>query len=448
LEFGNSSIRIPGVKRLIEMDLCAWKDDSRRKPLVLRGARQVGKTWLVEQFLAPLFENFVKIDFEKRRDLHGIFAENLEPVRILNALEIAGGRITPGRTLLFLDEIQACPRALAALRYFYEEMPGLHIVAAGSLLEFALGDISVPVGRLRYLRVGPMNFQEYLLAMGRDPMAAALLGNPDSIDASSHGQILHELRNYFFVGGMPEAVQLWRDSGSMRESARAQEEILQSLRDDFAKYTPAVAPGCLDIVLQNAARCVGEQLKYTRLDVSHSGPTNRKALDLLCKARVLHRIASCDASGLPLGATANTVKFKAALLDIGLMQRVCRLPMDTALDPGDLLALYRGKLAEQFVAQEMLAAGEGELYYWAREARGSSAEVDYLAIRAGKIHPVEVKSGEAGTLRSLHLMLKNYPNCPTGIVLSSRPAARLAEQRLRFIPLYFAGQLGRQDLEL
>jgi hypothetical protein len=130
------------------------------------------------------------------------------------------------------------------------------------------------------------------------------------------------------------------------------------------------------------------------------------------------------------------------------MQRVCRLPMDTALDPGDLLALYRGKLAEQFVAQEMLAAGEGELYYWAREARGSSAEVDYLAIRAGKIHPVEVKSGEAGTLRSLHLMLKNYPNCPTGIVLSSRPAARLAEQRLRFIPLYFAGQLGRQDLEL
>jgi predicted AAA+ superfamily ATPase len=163
---------------------------------------------------------------------------------------------------------------------------------------------------------------------------------------------------------------------------------------------------------------------------------------------LLHRIPACDPSGLPLGATANPVKFKAALLDIGLMQRACRLPVESALDSGDLLSLYRGKLAEQFVAQEILATGEGELFYWARDARGSSAEVDYLAVRAGKIHPVEVKSGEAGSLRSLHLFLKNYPNCPTGIILSSRSPARLAEQRLRFLPLDFAGQLSRADLEL
>jgi hypothetical protein len=408
----------------------------------------VGKTWLVERFLVPLFENFVKIDFEKRRDLRAIFDENLDPARILSALEIVGGKIAPGKTLLFLDEIQACPRALAALRYFYEEMPELHIVAAGSLLEFALGDISVPVGRLSYMRVGPMNFQEYLLAVGKEVMAEALTGNPQSIDTSSHGLILQELRNYFFVGGMPEAVKLWRDTGSMREAARAQEEILLSLKDDFSKYTPRVAPDCLDGVLQNAARSVGEQLKYTKLDESHSGPTNRKAFDLLCKARLLHRIPACDPSGLPLGATANPVKFKAALLDIGLMQRACRLPVESALDSGDLLSLYRGKLAEQFVAQEMLAAGEGELFYWARDARGSSAEVDYLAVRTGKIHPVEDKSGEAGSLRSLHLFLKNYPNCPTGIILSSRPRVRLAEQRLSFLPLYFAGQLSRADFEL
>mgnify|MGYP003344627132 CR=1 FL=1 len=138
---------------------------------------------------------------------------------------------------------------------------------------------------------------------------------------------------------------------------------------------------------------------------------------------------------------------ETALLDIGLMQRACRLPVESALEPSDLLSLYRGKLAEQFVAQEMLASGEGELFYWARDARGSSAEVDYLAVSAGKIHPIEVKSGEAGTLRSLHLFLKNYPNCPTGVILSSRPPARLAEQRLRFLPIYFAGQLNRPDLE-
>ena len=363
-------------------------------------------------------------------------------------MEIASGRITPGKTLLFLDEIQACPRALAALRYFYEEMPELHIVSAGSLLEFALGDISVPFGRLRYLRVGPMNFQEYLLAVGKDAMADAVLRNPESIGASPHAQILQELRNYFFVGGMPEAVKLWRETGSMREASRAQEEILQSLRDDYSKYTPRVAPDCLEGVLQNAARSVGEQLKYARLDGSHSGPTNRKAFDLLCKAWVLHRIPACDPSGLPLGATANPVKFKAALLDIGLMQRACRLPVEAAMEPGDLLSLYRGKLAEQFVAQEMLTAGDGELFYWAREARGSSAEVDYLAVHAVKIHPVEVKSGEAGSLRSLHQLLMCYPNCPTGVVLSSRPPARLADQRLRFLPLYSAGQLCRPDLEL
>jgi predicted AAA+ superfamily ATPase len=213
-------------------------------------------------------------------------------------------------------------------------------------------------------------------------MAEALTGNPQSIDTSSHGFILQELRNYFFVGGMPEAVKLWRDTGSMREAARVQEEILLSLKDDFSKYTPRVAPDCLDGVLQNAARSVGEQLKYTKLDESHSGPTNRKAFDLLCKARLLHRIPACDPSGLPLGATADPVKFKAVLLDIGLMQRACRLPVESALDSGDLLSLYRGKLAEQFVAQEMLATGEGELFYWARDARGSSAEVDYLAVRA------------------------------------------------------------------
>lgn len=435
------------MKRLIEAELVSWKDSAGRKPLILRGARQVGKTWLVEQFLAKQFEGFVKIDFEKRRDLRSVFEENLEPRRILGSLEIASGRITPGKTLLFLDEIQACPQALASLRYFYEELPDLHIVAAGSLLEFALGEISVPVGRLSYQRVGPMSFQEYLLAVGKETMAEALQGEPEAISSHSHEQILKELRNYFFVGGMPEAVKVWCETGSLRETARVHEELLQSLRDDFSKYTPRVARDCLESVLQNAAQSVGEQLKYTKLDGSHTGPTNRKAFDLLCKARLLQRIPACDPSGLPLGASANPVKFKAALLDIGLMQRACRLPVETAIEAGDLLSLYRGKLAEQFVAQEMLAAGEGDLFYWAREAPSSSAEVDFLAVRAGKIHPVEVKAGEAGSLRSLHLFLKTYPQCGEALVLSTRTPARLTEQRLRFLPLYFASRLERREFE-
>ncbi|MEI7947980.1 MAG: AAA family ATPase [bacterium] len=434
------------MKRLVEQELLQWKKSSRRKPLVLRGARQVGKTWLVEQVLAKDFEGFVKIDLEKRRDLHSVFGDNLDPKRILNLLELATGKIIPGKTLLFLDEIQACPRAIMALRYFYEEIPDLHVVVAGSLLEFAFAEISIPVGRLHYLRVHPMTFYEYLMALGKEPMAEQIRKAPSATSQAAHEQILEELKNYFFTGGMPECVQTWRDTSSLRTVAEVQTEIIDSYRDDFAKYTPKTDPRCLDAVLLSVAKSVGEQLKYTRLNEIHTGPTNRKAFDLLTKARITHKISACNPSGLPLGATANPQKFKAAFLDIGLMQRLCQVPIDTEIRQKDLLAIYRGKLAEQFVAQEMLAAGSDELFYWSRESRASNAEVDFLLVRNGRIYPIEVKSGAAGALRSLHLMLQTYPESPAGIVLSSRCYAQLPEQKLIFLPLYCAAILNSGDL--
>lgn len=434
------------MKRLIEQELVQWKESSRRKPLVLRGARQVGKTWLVEQVLAKDFEALVKIDLEKRRDLHTVFGDNLEPKRILNLLELATGKIIPGKTLLFLDEIQACPRAIMALRYFYEEIPDLHVVVAGSLLEFAFAEISVPVGRLHYLHVHPMTFYEYLLALGKEPMAEQTRKSPSATSQAAHEQIIDELKNYFFTGGMPECVKTWRDTTSLRTVAEVQTEILDSYRDDFAKYTPKTDPRCLDAVLLSVAKSVGEQLKYTRLDETHTGPTNRKSFDLLTKARIIHKISACNPSGLPLGATANPQKFKAAFLDIGLMQRLCQVPIDTEIRQTDLLAIYRGKLAEQFVAQEMLATGSGELFYWSRERRASNAEVDYLLVRNGRIYPVEVKSGAAGALRSLHLMLQTYPESPAGLVLSSRCYSQLTEQKLIFLPLYCAASLNSEDI--
>ncbi len=433
------------MKRLIEQELVQWKNAARRKPLVLRGARQVGKTWLVEQVLAKDFEGFVKIDLEKRRDLHPVFGENLEPRRILNLLELAMGKIVPGKTLLFLDEIQACPRAIMALRYFYEELPELHIVAAGSLLEFAFAEISVPVGRLHYLHVHPLTFYEYLVALGKEPMAEQICKAPSATSQAAHEQILGEVKNYFFVGGMPECVKTWRDTSSLRTVAEVQTEIIDSYRDDFAKYTPRADPRCLDAVLLSVAKCVGEQLKYTRLNEAHTGPTNHKAFDLLNKARIIHKISACNPSGLPLGATANPQKFKAAFLDIGLMQRLCQVPVDMEIRQQELLEIYRGKLAEQFVAQEMLAAGSDTLYYWSREKQSSNAEVDYLVVRNGKIYPVEVKSGSAGALRSLHLMLQTYPDSPAGIVLSSRCYAQLPEQKLVFLPLYSAAIINSGD---
>ena len=426
------------MKRVVEKKILEWKNSNRRKPLIIRGARQVGKTWLVETFLAKYFDNFVKIDLEKRYDIHTYFEGNLDPKTILPFLELEVGRIIPGKTLLFFDEIQACPRAIMALRYFYEQMPELHVAAAGSLLEFAFGEISIPVGRVQYLYMHPMTFYEYLLATGKDQMAEYLLKPQTGIPEEIQKRILIELRSYFFIGGMPECVKTYCDTGSMIEAFKVQSEILDTYRDDFSKYKPHIDITCLDDVFLNTAKSVGEQLKYSRLSGTYSSQMNHKAFDLLAKARVITKIPASIPSGLPLGATANQKKFKAAMLDIGLLQRLCQVPVELELKEENLLAMYRGKLAEQFVAQEILAKTDSELYYWSREERSSNAEVDYLVVRQGNIYPVEVKSGAGGSMKSLHLMLEKYPNCPQGLVLYSGIYKELPKQKLIFMPLYCA----------
>lgn len=430
------------MRRIVEQQILDWKESSRRKPLIVRGARQVGKTWLVENFLAKGFDNLAKIDLEERKDMHVHFSGNLDPKGILEVLEITTGKIVPGKTLLFLDEIQACPRAIMALRYFYEKMPELHVVAAGSLLEFAFDEISFPVGRVQYLHVRPMTFYEYLLALGKEPMAELALKPQDTVSDASQQMVLVELKKYFLVGGMPECVKVYRDSGSLLDAFAVQSEILDSFRDDFSKYKPHTDTTCLNAVFANGARAVGDQIKYTRLNEGHTGPTNRKAFELLCKARIFHKVPACNPSGLPLAASVNEKKMKACFLDIGLMQRLCEVDIEEALIQENLLAIYRGRLAEQFVAQEMLAWQETGLFYWARDAKSSSAEVDYLTVRDGNIYPVEVKSGVGGRLKSLHLMLQTYPNCPKGLVLYSGPFQELAEQKLTFLPLYCAATIG------
>ncbi len=429
--------------RIAQRQIERWTASPRRKPLVVRGARQVGKTWLVEHVAAAAFESLVKIDLEKRRDLHALFGDKLDPHLILQQLELESGRrILPGRTLLFIDEIQACPRAIVALRYFHEQIPELHVIAAGSLLEFALGEISVPVGRVQYLHLHPMTFCEYLRGIGNDVAADTAALPPSTVDPEIQKQLLTELKTYFFVGGMPESVRAFRDTRSLVEAFRVQAEIVTSSRDDFAKYTPRVDRGCLDNVLASVAHQVGEQIKYTRLDSGHSGPTNRRGFDLLRKAQLIHKITATNPSGLPLGASGGGKRFKAALLDIGLMQHLCHVPVEREMRQADLLAIYRGRLAEQFVAQELVASHASQLFYWSREARGSSAEVDFLVARDGKVVPIEVKSGAGGSLRSLHLLLATYQSCPEGIVLFSGTFAHRPEQRLTFMPLYYAGTLG------
>jgi len=425
--------------RFIDEELKLWKDGARRKPLILRGARQVGKTWSLKEFGKNHFESIALVDLERNPALRKLFDGELGAARICADLEVLlRQKITPGKTLLFFDEIQACPRAITALRYFYEEMPDLHVVAAGSLLEFALKDASFPVGRIQFLNLYPLCFAEYLGAIGNAPAAAAVLANPADITPTVHELLRDELKRYFFIGGMPAAVKAFIESGSLRDAFEVQGEIAESYRMDFAKYTPLVDRYCLDAVFTKLAQCVGQQIKYARLGEGYGNQTLKKAFDALCLAQVARRIPSVAPPSLPLGASASAKVFKALMLDLGLMRYLSDMPDDVEYARGDLLAIYRGTMAEQFVGQEMLISQNGSLYYWDRQAKSSTAEVDYLAVIDGKIHPVEVKSGATGSLRSLHLFLTSYPECAGALVFSERPYSELPEQRITFLPIYSA----------
>lgn len=427
------------MRRFIDRELKHWKDSKRRKPLILRGARQVGKTYSLKEFGKNSFENLAVADLEKNPAWHRIFEGDLSAKKICSDLEILlKQKINPGKTLLFIDEIQTCPRAITALRYFFEELPELHVVAAGSLLEFAFKDISFPVGRIQFLHLYPLSFAEYLEAIGNSDAAFTILGKPMIVSQTVHDYLLEELRKYFFTGGMPESVQAYVQTGSIQESFAVQKEIVETYRMDFAKYTPKIDRHCLDSVFMSLCRRTGQQIKYAHLAESYSNPTLKKAFDLLCLASLVSKVPSANPEGLPLGASASSKIFKALIVDVGLMQNLSGMPVDTEYSKADLLNIYRGAMAEQFVGQEMTISQKGQLYYWDRQAKSSSAEVDYLAVVNGRISPVEVKSGASGSLKSLHLFLETYKKSGRGIVFSTRPHADVPEERITFMPLYFA----------
>jgi predicted AAA+ superfamily ATPase len=432
------------MRRLVEQPLAEWATSKRRKPLILRGPRQVGKSYSVMKLGRDHFEETVRIDLERNRSWHRVFGGDLAPRTVVSELEIlANQRILPGRTLLFLDEIQACPRAIMALRYFYEEMPELHVMAAGSLLEFALQDIPFPVGRIQFLEMHPLNFAEFLWAAGRDAAAEIVLGEPKPVAPSVHEMLLEELRRYCFVGGMPEAVAAYADNHSMQAAFAVHEELCETYRQDFSKYAPRADPQALDAVFTGVALNVGSQIKYSRLTDSHAHTTARRAFDLLCKARVIRPVRSATPAGLPLSGHQSVKRLKAVLVDVGIWQHLRGMKIESEYAKTDLLDAYRGAMAEQFVGQELAITQGSDLFYWSREAKSSSAEVDYLAVMDGAIYGIEVKRGPTGRMRSLLLMLESYPDCGGGLVFSTAPYSELPERKLTYLPLYLVGTATR-----
>ena len=458
----NTGIGADRMERKAMAELREWAGRTGRKPMVMRGARQVGKTWLVRRLGEEAFDGVAEINFEKTPGAGELFKSN-DPKKIVPMLEaMYGWKVREGRTLLFLDEVQSAPEVLLALRYFYEEMPGLHVVAAGSLLEFALEEhsFSMPVGRIEYFHVGPMTFGEFLRAEGKSGLAEWLekweVG--EEFPGMLHGQCMEELRKYLVVGGMPESVEAYRaGGGDFVASERVRQGILETFADDFAKYAGRVPTGNIRKVFESVPRQLGEKFTWAKVDREVRSAGLAEAFGMLCKAKVAAKVRRTTGNGVPLGGDADERNFKAVFLDTGLASLACGVRYRDVMGGAELLPGHRGAIAEQFVGQELMAAQETwrprELFYWARESRTSNAEVDYLGVAGGRVYPIEVKAGATGRLRSMHQFL-GEKGTDFGVRFNadvpsltetdfSDNAGRRKPFRLLSLPLYMAGMAER-----
>ncbi|CAB1081918.1 hypothetical protein D1AOALGA4SA_9559 [Olavius algarvensis Delta 1 endosymbiont] len=400
----------------------------------------MGKTYLVEEFGRREFVSLITLNFEKNPEYKDIF-NSLEPVDILEKIVLfSGKRVEPGKTLLFLDEVQDCPRAIMAMRYFFEEVPALHVIAAGSLVEFTLEseNFRVPVGRIQYIYLFPMSFGEFIEALGEKELRNHIWDHknlptlPDSLNVKLNEYI----RKYFILGGMPAVVQEYCETGDMLSCQRIQRAIVDTYQDDFGKYSKKLRHRYLDKIYNAVPKMVGRKFVYAHVDNTIKSRELKAALALLEKAGVVTKVKRTSGAGLPLEAGVKDAFFKVLFLDVGLLHSVNGIYLDT-VQAKDFTVLFKGAVSEQFVGQELLAYqspySRPRLYYWAREAKNSNAELDYLIQKDGEAIPIEVKSGSTGRLRSMHMFMEKYQG-RKGIKISQAPFD--SENQIVSLPLY------------
>ncbi len=442
--------------------LSAWLRNKNRKPLVIRGARQVGKSTLVELFAKQCQRTLCTVNLERYQNFSEVFS-NKNPREILQQVEfLPNVNAINADTILFLDEIQAVPEALPALRYFYEDMPDFPVISAGSLLEFSLADhtFSMPVGRIQYLHMGPMTFSEFLLAVGEKKLHEFILEYRvgKNIGDITHKRLLLMLQSYYFVGGMPEAVAVFADSHSYKAVGEVHNSIIETYRDDFPKYGGSRNLNRMLNVFNFAAKNVGSKIKYSNISHQDQSVTIKKDIELLVMARVISKVIHSNCSGLPLQADIKERVFKLLFLDIGLMNAICGLGWQDLSRINENRIINQGAIAEQFIGQHLQALladkPNRELNYWLREGKSSNAEVDFVIGMCGNLIPLEVKSGATGTLKSLHQFMgtKNAPfavrfdaNLPTQqkieTIINVNKNRKKVKYQLYSLPLYLIERL-------
>ena len=401
--------------RIIDSYLSEWASRKAHKPILLRGARQVGKSTAVRH-LGEQFKYYVEINLEKQPDYKTLFSRDLQVKRIVPQMAaMCGIPIIPGETLLFIDEIQDCQNAIMALRFFKEDMPDLHVIAAGSLLEFVLDDIpTFGVGRIHSMYMFPMTFDEFLLASGEGLLVEARnqASASSPLPEALHDKLVQLVRTFMLVGGMPESVAKWVETNDYLQCQEVQDDILTGYEADFPKYKKKVDPQLLTATMKSAAVQATKKYIYARVPGDYKTAEVKKSLEMLIKAGILIPVTHTDANGLPLGDERDDSTRKMLLLDTGLMLRLLNMSMGdiTTITTQILTAsaadlVNKGPLAEMLAGLELLHYRtpnlKHELFYWMRQAKNATAEVDYVLPREGQVLPFEVKAGVQGGMKSL-----------------------------------------------
>jgi len=437
-------IEVKYFNRKIDSALEEWMLDKKHKPLLLRGARQVGKSSAVRN-LSKKFEYYIEINFEEAKEVRIVFENsNLTPQLLCEKLvSIYEIPIVEGKTLLFFDEIQSCIPAISSLRFFYEKMPGLHVIAAGSLLEFALEEIpSFGVGRIRSLFMYPFSFFEFLDATGNPYLLEAVkksnLQNP--LDEVLHNKVLYLLKLFLIIGGMPEVVATYVEEKDLLKCQTVLNELTVTLKNDFTKYRKKIPALQISAAFDSVVRQTGKKFVYTDKEQVYSAFQIKNSVELLLMAGLVIPAVHTSANGLPLGAGINPKFRKMMLLDTGIFQRLLGLQLSDILLSDDFDLVNKGNIAEMYVGLELLKAAscyeQTQLYYWQREENNSRAEVDYVIQQNETIVPIEVKSGKQGKMQSLYLFMKEKQS-KFGVRTSLENFSQY--DKINVIPLYAIG---------
>ena len=428
------------LERKIDAELENWKQLPKRKPLVLRGARQVGKSSAVRN-LAIQFKYFIEINFDESPSYTAIFENDLDPIAICEQLSvITNTPIVAGETLLFFDEIQSCIPAISALRYFYEKMPHLHLIAAGSLLEFALSEIpSFGVGRVRSIFMYPLSFEEFLLANKENSLLEAVTKatTQKALSEIFHQKLKSYLKKFLIIGGMPEAVKSYILNGDMLETQRILDDLILSIQADFTKYKTRVSTARIREVFNAVVQQVGCKFSYSYPNATLNNVQIKEALTLLEMAGLVYFVTHSASNGIPIGAEINPKKRKMLLFDTGIFQRILGLNIAPLLIEDDFNIINKGNIAELFVGLELIkntsCYEKTALYYWQRESKNSQAEVDYVIQKQDQIIPLEVKAGTKGAMQSMYLFLEEKKS-DFGIRLSLENFSEM--EKIKIYPLY------------